>query len=214
MPADSLRRGRGRRRDPTAPDDGDRIGLLLAWLVAGTLRAHPSELAFFNEFVGGSRNGHLWLADSNLDWGQDLDRLARWARERPEGTITLAAFGPGLLPPGFDARPLVGDGPAGELAPLEPGTYAVSATVLAGVYLPALRDEAWGNGPLAQRFARLDPLFRSNPSPDPAFAAAHREWGGAPPGAARLAAPPPPPRRAGRRLLLRLSSRSGPSSTD
>lgn len=152
------------------------LGLLLGWLGVGTVRAHPSEIAFFNEFVGGSRGGHEWLVDSNLDWGQDLDRLAAWAAERGEGPITLAAFGPGLLPPGFDARPLVPDGGAGEMAPLEPGTYALSATVLSGVYLPALRDAAWVSGGLAQRLARLDPLFRGSPATDPALAAARQEW--------------------------------------
>ena len=32
----------------------------------------PHYLPYFNEFIGGPDNGHKYLADSNIDWGQDL----------------------------------------------------------------------------------------------------------------------------------------------
>ena len=35
----------------------------------------PYHLAYFNELVGGPRNGHLHLLDSNLDWGQSARAL-------------------------------------------------------------------------------------------------------------------------------------------
>src|SRR5690606_15460743 len=62
-----------------------RIGLataLVSWLAAGTLRAAPHFLGYFNEAIGGWRNGHHYLADSNLDWGQDLLRLETHLRQR------------------------------------------------------------------------------------------------------------------------------------
>ena len=36
---------------------------------------YPNNLAFFNRAVGGPSNGFRYLADSNLDWGQDLKPL-------------------------------------------------------------------------------------------------------------------------------------------
>ena len=53
---------------------------LALWYAAGTLRDHPHHLAYFNEIAGGPANGYRHLVDSNLDWGQDLKRLAAWAR--------------------------------------------------------------------------------------------------------------------------------------
>jgi hypothetical protein len=46
-------------------------GLLAAWTGISSLAAHPRYIPYFNEPAGGSRQGYRWLADSNLDWGQD-----------------------------------------------------------------------------------------------------------------------------------------------
>jgi hypothetical protein len=50
--------------------------LVLALEAAETLRVHPHELSFFNAIAGGPRGGRRLFADSNVDWGQDLARLA------------------------------------------------------------------------------------------------------------------------------------------
>ena len=52
------------------------LGALVLLAAVETARVHPDYLAFFNTFAGGSRNGSKFLADSNLDWGQDVARLA------------------------------------------------------------------------------------------------------------------------------------------
>jgi 4-amino-4-deoxy-L-arabinose transferase-like glycosyltransferase len=49
---------------------------LVAWFVVAGLSIHPHYLAYFNELIGGPRNGYRYLIDSNLDWGQD-DKAAR-----------------------------------------------------------------------------------------------------------------------------------------
>ncbi len=54
---------------------------LIAWYVGGSLMTYPHYLSYFNEFVGGSKNGYKYLTDSNLDWGQDVKRLANWIKE-------------------------------------------------------------------------------------------------------------------------------------
>lgn len=51
----------------------------VAWLVLAGFKAHPDYLAYFNEFAG-KRPARI-AADSNLDWGQDVVRLERVARE-------------------------------------------------------------------------------------------------------------------------------------
>jgi len=50
------------------------VAALLVWFFAGTTLAHPDYLAWFNEVAG--RHPERVAADSNLDWGQDLLRLA------------------------------------------------------------------------------------------------------------------------------------------
>ena len=68
--------------------------LPLAWNVAACLRVHPDHLAYFNELAGGPKQGHRYLIDSNLDWGQDLLELAAWLeKHRPGQRVGLAYFG-------------------------------------------------------------------------------------------------------------------------
>ncbi len=49
-----------------------------SWSAVSSLTVYPHSLSYFNEFVGGPRNGHLHLLNSNLDWGQDLLYVQRW----------------------------------------------------------------------------------------------------------------------------------------
>jgi len=98
----------------------------------------PHYLAFFNQFADGPRNGHKYLVDSNLDWGQDLKGLKNWMDRHEVRHINLSYFGTAdpayykidctYLPGGaFFDEPLVKD-------PQLPGFVAVSATNLRGVY--------------------------------------------------------------------------------
>ncbi len=48
---------------------------LLAF-AAASFSAHPRYLSYFNEIGGGPSRGWLYLADSNIDWGQDFNTLA------------------------------------------------------------------------------------------------------------------------------------------
>ena len=104
--------------------------------------AYPNYLAYFNEFVGGSRHAYRHLVDSNLDWGQDLPGLRQWLDEHGDKSrpVYLSYFGTGspeyyritarLLPCVFDQRARI------DSVPLRPGTYCMSATMLQGVYNP------------------------------------------------------------------------------
>jgi hypothetical protein len=105
--------------------------LVVGWLAAGAAIRHPEHLAHFNVLAGGPAGGHRVLADSNLDWGQDLYRL-RPALDRlgHAGRIGLLYFGhvrPALY--GIDYE-LVPPQPA-------PGIMAVSVNYLLGYRYPA-----------------------------------------------------------------------------
>jgi hypothetical protein len=70
------------------------VGAALALHAGPSVRAaRHGHLAYFNLFAGGPAGGHRVLLDSNLDWGQDLARLASWMRERRVGSIQLAYMG-------------------------------------------------------------------------------------------------------------------------
>ncbi|MFA6974170.1 MAG: glycosyltransferase family 39 protein [Parcubacteria group bacterium] len=68
--------------------------VLVAYLILGTVFAYPYYMAYFNETVGGAKNGHHYVVDSNADWGQDLKRLVSFLDKHPEiGKIRLDYFG-------------------------------------------------------------------------------------------------------------------------
>ncbi|MBV9463651.1 MAG: phospholipid carrier-dependent glycosyltransferase [Verrucomicrobiae bacterium] len=102
---------------------------LLAWQLLTSALNSPHQLAYFNELVGGPDRARHVLLDSNLDWGQDLGRLAAELKAHPRGKIYLGYFGsvdPAIY--GIDYR----------LPPSEPaaGFYAISANYLAGYPYP------------------------------------------------------------------------------
>ena len=65
--------------------------VLLGLHVADSLAVHPDYLAYFTPVVRG--NEKEYLVDSNLDWGQDLGRLAKFVRENRIPAILLAYEG-------------------------------------------------------------------------------------------------------------------------
>ncbi len=66
---------------------------LIAWQASASLATGPDWLSYFNEAVGGPDAGPRYLADSNLDWGQDLGRLASWVHAQGDPPLVLAYFG-------------------------------------------------------------------------------------------------------------------------
>jgi hypothetical protein len=58
-----------------------------------TARVHPDYLPFFNMIAGGSQAGQRYLADSNLDWGQDVARAATWLTQTGRRDYTIKVSG-------------------------------------------------------------------------------------------------------------------------
>jgi hypothetical protein len=111
---------------------------LMVWYVAGSLRIYPDYLAYFNEAASGPAAGYQHLADSNLDWGQDLKALKAYLDEHPQGPLRLAYFG--TADPkqyGIKHRPLPSYPFHQDTPPPRRwrGTFAISATHLVGLYL-------------------------------------------------------------------------------
>ena len=64
---------------------------LLGWHVLESALAHPDYLAYFTP-PARSRD-YLLLTDSNLDWGQDNARLAKFLEENPDEDIRVMVHG-------------------------------------------------------------------------------------------------------------------------
>ncbi|WP_327319965.1 ArnT family glycosyltransferase [Streptomyces sp. NBC_01235] len=58
---------------------------LVAFVAVSSLRTYPYYLPYSNEAFGGPAKTHLRLHDSNVDWGQDLGRLADRLHSRYRG---------------------------------------------------------------------------------------------------------------------------------
>lgn len=97
------------------------VWALLALFAIESAAAFPSFLAFFNVAFGGPKGGRLLVGDSNLDWGQDLVRLAAWARATGATPVHLHYFGRA------DPARYLGEG----FVPLGPNDYKCAADFLA-----------------------------------------------------------------------------------
>jgi hypothetical protein len=127
---------------------------MLALYALGTVRQAPHFLAYFNQLTGGSDQGYRYLGDSNIDWGQDLNLLADYARAHQETPFYASYFGPSdPAYYGLDAPPLFDENGAPlDFAPANPapGRYAISVNHLQGA-TPAEPD-------LFDWFRRQDPI--------------------------------------------------------
>ena len=119
------------------------LAVLCLWLVIGTGRIHPHYLAYFNELVGGPDNGHNYLVDSNLDWGQDLKNLKTYMDQNGLQEIYLAYFGSAHTDYySIRAKPLPMEEPD-DLETRPPEIYAISATYLQSGYLGDVEAYDW-----------------------------------------------------------------------
>ncbi len=69
------------------------VGTLIIWQTVSVVSIYPSFLAYFNELIGGPSQGYIYVTDSNLDWGQDLKRLAKWTDDNGVDKIYVDYFG-------------------------------------------------------------------------------------------------------------------------
>ncbi len=104
---------------------------IIALMISETVMQFPYYISYFNQTVGGPKNGYKIITDSNADWGQDLKRLEEYLDKHPEiDKIRVHYFG--------------GDRPQNRLGkdrfiewwdskrPIEKGYYAISVNHLQG----------------------------------------------------------------------------------
>jgi hypothetical protein len=116
------------------------VALLVGWYAVDSLAIRPNYLAYISSVAGGPSQGYRRLADSSLDWGQDLPGLKRWLTAHdPDGSepVFFSYFGTGVpeyygiksnrLPDFPEWRPL-------EVFACTPGYYAISATMFQNLY--------------------------------------------------------------------------------
>ncbi len=93
------------------------LALVVAQAVSAATIA-PHYLSYFNRLTGGPETGYLYLADSNIDWGQDLpalrETLARVGAKRPLvsyfGNAPFDQYGVSADVWDSDVRPISRDG--------------------------------------------------------------------------------------------------------
>lgn len=75
---------------------------LLAWYLYAAISVYPYFMTYFNELVGGPKNGSNVLLDSNIDWGQNTKRIADYLRAHNiDEKIKLEYFWSGTVQPNY-----------------------------------------------------------------------------------------------------------------
>lgn len=141
-------------------------------ILAAAASVYPHSLSYFNELVGGPRHGSEYLVDSNIDWGQDLHYLRQWQQSHPESApLGFAYFGQirpevaqidYFLPPRAELWERPDSQRDNEW--LQPGWYAVSASLLRGRQYWV--NDGHGNALWAKRasfryFGRWEPISQA-----------------------------------------------------
>jgi hypothetical protein len=121
-------------------------GILLTVQVASSLAIAPHYLAYVNRFSGGPENGWRLLADSSLDWGQDLPSLRSYLESRGGERVALKYFG-SALPAAYGVY--ADDFNNLRTRPESYTLFALSATFLDGLYMGG--DDPFGE------FRKLEP---------------------------------------------------------
>jgi 4-amino-4-deoxy-L-arabinose transferase-like glycosyltransferase len=97
---------------------------------ASSLAVYPHSLSYFNEFVGGPRNGARHLLDSNIDWGQDLKLLKQWMDQHPQARPMRYEVFSFIDPRHYGLPPSEPPPPSPQ-----PGWYAISVNAVYGMKL-------------------------------------------------------------------------------
>jgi 4-amino-4-deoxy-L-arabinose transferase-like glycosyltransferase len=125
------------------------VAAVLLFQMISSLRTYPNYIPYANEAFGGPDKSHLYLADSNVDWGQTLKQVSTYLRSHQITDCWIAQTGvvDSLVAAGVPCRPL----PNGLEAMLERQPQAVIPTHISGVVLVGAQDASgmlWGEGDL------------------------------------------------------------------
>jgi hypothetical protein len=115
------------------------VASAIAYFVASSVWIAPHSYSYYNELVGGPKNGHYYLSQSNGGWGQDLFYLQSWLRKerytKPIGLLEHHFFDASVLGMSTVAVPRDSDvmgaqrGEAVLINPL-PGRFVINVSFL------------------------------------------------------------------------------------
>lgn len=127
---------------------------LYAWLIIGSVLAHPDYLPWMNAFAG-PHPEHV-LLDSNFDWGQDVVRLRDACRARHIDAIGVELFGTADLK-------RIGMPPAHDIDPYRasPGWFAVSESFIIPAQVRDPRAYRWLTDQKFERIGRTIRLYHA-----------------------------------------------------
>lgn len=80
------------------------LGILVLWFTGSSLLSHPDYLPYFNELAGSHPENIV--VDSDLDWGQDMKRLARRLNQAGAQELYMIPFLRELPPGAFGLPPI------------------------------------------------------------------------------------------------------------
>jgi hypothetical protein len=117
------------------------VSALLFFHVVSSVRAFPDYLPYSNELWGGPANTYKFMADSNLDWGQQLKVVKKYLDERGIRDCWFDYYGRATADPEYyqipcKALPQKFGPPPKSMPPRIAGTVLISATELFSVWGP------------------------------------------------------------------------------
>ena len=128
---------------------------MLFWLAAGGVRQHPDYLAYFNEFASGHPEDIL--ADSDLDWGQELKRVGR-RLQQVGAKESLPLCGRERYATPEYLQKLAGFPPVRPFQMIEPGEgWNVVSPTMAGIFQGGVRHEVPGGKRQEGLFGQANP---------------------------------------------------------
>ncbi|MEX2262423.1 MAG: hypothetical protein WD696_10745 [Bryobacteraceae bacterium] len=138
------------------------LAALLAWMTLASVPVYPHGISYFNGWAGGPENGLPYLADSNIDWGQDLPQLADYVRRKGIAKLHLSYFGSDIPWRFFSdeqaeqvAPPWTPKHAEGLKLKPRPGYWAISANLLPGHFFrPEYRQ-------YFEAFRKMKPIARA-----------------------------------------------------
>jgi hypothetical protein len=69
------------------------LGGPVLFTAASVVHVAPHQLAYFNELIGGPEEGHRYLSNANIDWGQDLRGLKEFMDREQVPAVYLSYYG-------------------------------------------------------------------------------------------------------------------------
>ncbi len=107
-------------------------GGLFAFGLLAPLRNLPHPITYYSELIGGTRNGHQFVMDSNLDWGQSVAEASRYIKKNSIQLSGATLFYPDDLGYyGLPRQTVPTDADVGRNG-IQPGNYLISVQLIKG----------------------------------------------------------------------------------